>query len=69
VNIDLNESPPFLNLRSTLSVKIIVKQKLTSRQMLIDKFGENGFNEIIASPDPLMLYRCTSEEVDIFILI
>ena len=69
MNIDLNESPPFLNLRSTLSVKIIMKQKLTSRQMLIDKFGENGFNEIIASPELLMLYRCTSEEVSIFILI
>lgn len=69
INIDLNESPPYLNLRSTLSVKIIVKQKIASREILVRKFGEEGYNTILASPDPLMLYRCTMEEVCIFIMI
>ena len=69
VNIDLNQSPPFLNLRSTVNIKLIVKKKLDTRQVLIEKFGEEGYNAIIASVEPLMLYRCTSEDVCIFILV
>lgn len=69
INIDLNESPPFLNLRSTLNIKVIVKQKLTSREVLVRKYGEDGFNTIIASPSPLIVYRCSMEEVCIFIMI
>jgi formylmethanofuran dehydrogenase subunit A len=69
VNIDLNDSPSFLNLRSTFCIKIIVKQKLTSREVLVRKFGEVGYTTIMASSEPLMLYRCTNEEMCIFIFI
>ena len=69
LNIDLNQSQPFLNLRSAVSIKIIVKKKLSSRQVLVEKFGEEGYNAVIASPEPLMLYRCSTEDVCVFVLV
>ena len=69
VNIDLNQDQPFLNLRSALNIKIVVKKKLNLREVLVQKFGEDGFNAIIASPEPLMLYRTTIEDICVFILV
>jgi hypothetical protein len=68
-NIDLNVDPPILNLRSLLCVKIIVQKKLASREMLVQKFGEEGYNTIMASSEPLMLFRVTAGQIFIIIMI
>ncbi len=50
-------------------MKIIVLKKLASREMLVQKFGEEGYNTIIASFEPLMLFRVTSGQIFIIIMI
>lgn len=69
VNIDLNQSPPYLNLRSSVNIRIIVKKKLNCRQVLVEKYGEDAYNAIIGSPEPLILYRYASDEVCVFVLV
>ena len=68
-NIDLNVSVPFLNLRSTAHIKIIVKQKLACRDVLVQKFGEDGYNTIVASSEPLIMFKLMMEEVLVFVIV
>lgn len=69
VNIDLNQSPPYLNLRSTVNIKIVVKKKENCRQVLVERYGEEAYNAIVASVEPLMLYHYASDHVCVFILV
>lgn len=68
-NVDLNRIPPYLNLRSTLNIRVVVKTKLNCRQILIDKYGEDAYSAIIASPEPLILYRYSNDQVSIFVIV
>lgn len=55
--MDLNENPNrAFNVRSELTVKIIVRRKIANREVLIQKYGEEAYNTIVASPDALILY-------------
>lgn len=57
VNVDLNQVPSYLNLHSKGNNSIIVRKKSSSKQVLIEKYGEDAYNVIIPSPKRLILYQ------------
>ena len=48
--------PITLSLRSDLSLKIIVREKIANREILVKKYGEEAFDKIIQSKEVLILF-------------
>ena len=48
--------PITLSLRSDLSLKIIVQEKIANREILVKKYGEKAFDKIVQSKEALILF-------------
>ncbi len=70
-DMDLNQPPssPIPELRSSLNIKVIVRRKIACREIIVRKYGEEGYNTIVSSEDPLILLGLPNGEVCIFVLI
>lgn len=60
---------PVPELRSSILFKVIVKTKLECRAPLVSKFGEDGYETILASSEPLILLGLPSNMICIFVII
>ena len=61
-----------LSFRTSFNIKIVVRRKITCRDTLVRKYGEEGFATIIASDSPLIIsgYPSSHEEgLCIFVII
>ena len=48
--------PIILSLRSDLSLKIVVQEKIANREILVKKYGEEAFDKIVQSKEALILF-------------
>jgi hypothetical protein len=67
--MDLNQPPAPTPQFSTLNFRFVTRKKIECRQTLVRKFGEEGFNDIIASEEPLILLGFLRSMVFVFILV
>lgn len=69
--MDLNRPPIQVpQMRSTMSFQVVVRRKVACRDTLVGKYGEEGYNAIISSEEPLILSGFLRGEVlAIFVLV
>jgi hypothetical protein len=67
--MDLNQPPTPTPRFSALNFRFVIRKKVECRQTLVRKFGEAGFNDIIASEEPLILLGFPRDMVFVFILV
>jgi hypothetical protein len=68
-SMDLNLFPYPTPRFSSLNFRFIVRKKVECRETLVRKYGEEGFNNIVASEEPLILLGFPREVVFVFILV
>jgi hypothetical protein len=71
--MDLNSATsvaPGLNVNFTLrDIKFTIRTKISCRLTLIGKFGEEGYNHISNSNEPLLLAAVERNAIHIFIMV
>lgn len=66
--IDLNK-PSVPVMRSTLNIRIEVCKKTMNKELLVKKYGEAGYDIIVASQEPMMLMGYPRGETVVFVLV
>lgn len=67
--MDLNQLPTPTPRFSSLNFRFVIRKKVECRETLVRKFGEEGYNTIVASEEPLILLGFPREMVFVFILV
>jgi hypothetical protein len=67
--MDLNLFPYPIPRFSSLNFRFVIRKKVECREILVRKYGVEGFNNIVASEEPLILLGIPREVVFVFILV
>ncbi len=68
--MDLNRPPNPFSLSCTISgIRFVTRRKLDCREVLVQKYGEEWFESMIASEEPFLIPSITLGMIIIFILV
>jgi hypothetical protein len=67
--MDLNRPPSNVSdFPSSLDIRIVTRKKVDCRNVLVRRYGQEGYNAMLNSPEPVILPTVTNFMIVIFVL-
>ena len=67
--MDLNRlSSSVPDFPSSLDIRIATRRKVDCRNVLVRRYGEEGYNAMLSSPEPVILPTVTNFMIVVFVL-
>ena len=68
--MDLNRAPSDLPISFSLGdIRFVCRTKLSCKEMLVRKYGEGGFENILSSPEPFLMPTTLVSRIVILVLV
>jgi hypothetical protein len=67
--MDLNRPPSSISdFPSSLDIKIVTRRKVDCRDVLVRKYGEERYRDMLRNPEPMILPTVTNFMIVVFVL-